>query len=236
MKLIAWNANMAFRNKAHLLMGYLPDIIVIPECERPEKLKFPTTTIVPTDIIWHGDNVNKGLAIMSFGKYRLKLIEAHNESFKTILPIAVTGGEKDFTLFGIWANNPAEKDYQYIGQVWKALHYYENLINNECTILTGDFNSNTIWDKPRREGNHSTVVEKLAAKGINSAYHHYFNLKQSKEEHPTFLLYRHKNKPYHLDYCFASSDFIDGLVSVEIGCYEDWNMYSDHCPLIVEFK
>ena len=217
-------------------MRYKPDIIVIPECEHPGKLKFPTTEIIPTDIIWYGTNVNKGLGIISFGNYRLKLMAEHNDSFRTILPISVTGSERPFTLFGIWANNPADKLNQYVGQVWKALHHYEELINNTSTILIGDFNSNTIWDKPRREGNHSTVVEWLAAKEIRSTYHSYFNLSQSKEEHPTFSLYRHKNKSYHLDYCFASADFIDKLVSVEVGHWEDWNTYSDHCPLIVEFK
>lgn len=217
-------------------MQHKPDIVVIPECEHTERLKFPSAEIIPTDIIWHGTNINKGLGILSFGNYRLKLLDEHNDNFRTILPISVTGGEKDFTLFGIWAHNPADKPNQYIGQVWKALHHYESLLNDTSTILIGDFNSNTIWDKPRREGNHSTVVQKLAAKGIQSTYHHYFNLSQSKEEHPTFLLYRHKNKPYHLDYCFASTDFMNDLISVEVGTYEDWHTHSDHCPLIVEFK
>ena len=217
-------------------MQYEPDILVIPECEHPDKLKFPSTEIIPADIIWHGNNINKGLAVISFGKYRLKLMEEHNESFRTILPITVSGGEKEFTLFGIWANNPADKPNQYIGQVWKALQCYEGLLNNTSVMLAGDFNSNTIWDKPRREGNHSTVVEKLAVKGIQSSYHHHFSLPQSKEEHPTFLLYRHKDKPYHLDYCFASADFMENLVSVKVGSFEDWNTYSDHCPLIVEFQ
>ena len=236
MKLITWNANMAFRKKAHLLMQYEPDILVIPECENPERLKFPSTEIVPNDVIWHGTNVNKGLAILSFGAYRLKLMDEHNDTLRTILPITVTGGEKEFTLFGIWANNPADKPNQYVGQVWKALQCYEHLINNTPVILAGDFNSNTIWDKPRREGNHSNVVERLAEKGIQSTYHHHFNLLQSKEEHPTFLLYRHKDKPYHLDYCFASADLMEGLVSVEVGSWEEWNPYSDHCPLIIEFR
>lgn len=49
-------------------------------------------------------------------------------------------------------------------------------------------------------------------------------------------MYRHKNKPYHIDYCFASEDMIDKLHSVEIGDYEFWVKYSDHVPVIVEFK
>ena len=127
-----------------------------------------------------------------------------------------------------------DRDGQYITQVWKALHHYKTLIGNQQAILIGDFNSNTIWDRPRREGNHSTVVKLLESKGIYSVYHRHFNQEQGKEQHPTYYLYRHKDKPYHLDYCFASEKFIDRLVSVQIGDH-DWCVYSDHVPVIVTF-
>jgi exonuclease III len=48
-------------------------------------------------------------------------------------------------------------------------------------------------------------------------------------------MYRHKGKPYHIDYCFASKDLIDKLQSVEIGEYDFWIQYSDHVPLIANF-
>ena len=53
--------------------------------------------------------------------------------------------------------------------------------------------------------------------------------------HPTLYLYRHKDKPYHLDYCFASADLLENLRSVEIGDYDFWSKYSDHVPVIVTF-
>jgi hypothetical protein len=81
-----------------------------------------------------------------------------------VIPIAVSGGQFDFTLFAIWANNPKDPDGHYITQVWKAISYYETLIKGSKTVLVGDFNSNTIWDKPRREGNHSTVCEAVGRK------------------------------------------------------------------------
>ncbi|SHM08522.1 endonuclease/exonuclease/phosphatase family protein [Flavobacterium saccharophilum] len=236
MKLINWNCNMAFRKKAAFILPYNPDIVVISECENPEKLKFPADTKLPTDILWYGTNPHKGIGVFSYGEYRFRLLDCHNPSFKNILPIAVSGGTIDFTLFAVWANNPEDKDGQYVTQVWKAINYYEDLIRETKTILIGDFNSNTIWDKPRREGNHTTVVNKLEAKKIYSTYHKYFNQIQGKEEHPTLYLYRHENKPYHLDYCFASNDFIEVLDHVEIGTYHDWTMHSDHKPLIINFN
>jgi exonuclease III len=48
-------------------------------------------------------------------------------------------------------------------------------------------------------------------------------------------MYRHKDKPYHIDYCFASKDLLDKVSSVEIGDYDDWIKYSDHVPVVVTF-
>ncbi len=226
---------MAFRKKAEFILAHNPDILIVPECENPEKLKFLAGTKLPTDILWYGTNQSKGLGVFSYSDYRFQLLGCHNPNFKNILPISVTGGKVDFTLFAVWANNPQDKDGQYVTQIWKAINYYDTLLSKNKTILIGDFNSNTIWDKPRRKGNHSTVVEKLESKNIFSTYHKFHKQVQGKETHPTLFMYRHENKPYHIDYCFASSDFIEKLTSVEVGQYKDWTIHSDHKPLSVTF-
>ncbi|WP_026897331.1 endonuclease/exonuclease/phosphatase family protein [Daejeonella oryzae] len=235
MKIITWNCNMAFRKKADFILKYQPDILIVPECEHPDKLKFKEETILPTDIFWYGTNHNKGLGVFSYSKYRFKLLEIHNPNFNNIIPLSVTGGNVDFTLFAIWANNPLDKDGHYITQVWKAIHFYDSFLLDNRTILIGDFNSNTIWDKKYLEGNHSTVVEKLESKRIFSTYHKFYGHQQGKEEHPTLHMYRHQDKSYHIDYCFASADFIEKLTSVEVGLYNDWTHCSDHNPLLVTF-
>lgn len=226
---------MAFRKKAEFILNYKPDILIVPECENPEKLKFDKGIQLPTDILWYGKNQNKGLGVFSYSDYRFELLECHNPNFKNILPISVTGGKVDFILFAIWANNPEDKDGQYVTQIWKAINYYNSLLTQNKTILIGDFNSNTIWDKPRREGNHSTVVSKLESINIFSTYHIFHNQIQGKELHPTLSMYRHEDKPYHIDYCFASAEFIEILENVEVGTYSDWSKYSDHKPLIIKF-
>src|SRR5436190_14031267 len=175
MRIITWNCNMAFRKKADFILTYKPDILVVPECEHPDKLKFKSETLKPNDILWVGSNLNKGLGVFSYSDFRFKLMNSHNKELKTILPLSVSNKKSSFTLFAIWANNPKDPDGSYVTQIWKAIHHYEYFIQNRETILIGDFNSNTIWDKPRREGNHSTVVKKLEAKGIHSIYHMYFN-------------------------------------------------------------
>ncbi|RDI50231.1 exonuclease/endonuclease/phosphatase family protein [Flavobacterium glaciei] len=138
--------------------------------------------------------------------------------------------------FAIWANNTQDKNNQYIEQVWKAINHYDEILNNETSILIGDFNSNKIWDRKHRIGNHSEVVDRLANKKIFSIYHKHYNEEQGKETKPTFYLQRNKNKPYHIDYCFASESLINKFKEIEIGTFENWIELSDHSPLLVKFE
>lgn len=236
MKLITWNCQGAFRKKAESILKHKPDILVIQECEHPSKLKFNPKTKLPNDSLWFGENEHKGVGVFSYSDYRFKLIDIYEPGFKTIVPIAVTGGLIDFTLFAIWANNTQDKKNQYIGQVWKAIKYYDQLLNNGPVILTGDFNSNKIWDRINRIENHSAVVEMLANKNIYSIYHKHFSQEQGKEKHPTFYLHRDKSKPYHLDYCFASENIISKVNKFEVGTYKKWITHSDHSPLLLDIN
>ena len=227
---------MAFRKKADYILTYKPDIAIIPECECIEKLKFNPNTPKPTDMLWFGENENKGLGIFSYSNFRFKRRRYHNPELKMIIPVSVTGGRIDFTLYAVWANNPGDPDGQYVEQVWKAINQYDKKLKKKQTLLIGDFNSNTIWDRKRRVGNHSTVVKRLEERGIHSCYHLHHNQVQGKEQHPTFYLYKHKDKPYHIDYCFASADMADKIESVEIGEHDFWMKYSDHMPVIITFN
>lgn len=235
MKIITWNCNMAFRKKAPAILQYRPDILIVQECEHPDKLKFGAATPLPTDMLWYGDNPHKGIGIFSYSDFKLKRLRNYNPKIKLIIPVSVTGSSMQFTLFAVWAHNPSDPDGQYVEQTWKAIHYYDKKLTRCNTILAGDLNSNTIWDRKSRVGNHSTVVQRLEKKGIYSCYHTYHKQVQGREQHPTHYLYRHKDKPYHLDYCFASADLISNMQSVEIGSHEHWSPYSDHVPVIVTF-
>lgn len=235
MKIITWNCNMAYRKKAALLLPYKPDIVIVPECEHPGKLNFPANLPEPSDVLWFGENLNKGLGIFSYNGFSLRKMRMHDPSLKLVVPVSVTGGSVDFTLFAIWANNPQDPDGTYVAQIWKAVNQYHKHIKRKATVLAGDFNSNKIFDKKYRIGNHSHVVENLARKGIHSVYHLHHGQEHGKETDATWYLYRHENKPFHLDYCFVSADLADKIQSVEIGKHADWCRYSDHVPLMVSF-
>jgi exonuclease III len=227
---------MAFRKKAEVILAHKPDILIVPECECPDKLKFDPNTQKPNQILWFGTNQHKGLGIFSYGEFTLKLRKTHNPKIQLVIPVAVKGRGLQFTLYAVWAYNPNDPDGTYVEQVWKAIHHYDKHLDNKSTIWAGDFNSNTIWDRKYRQGNHSSVVKRLEEKGIFSTYHLHHKQKQGKEKHPTLYMYRHKDKPYHIDYCFVSADLADKLHSVEIGDHKFWTQYSDHVPVIVTFN
>lgn len=234
MKIISWNCNMAFRRKMQSVLLFQPDVLIVPECEHPEKIIF-SPEAAPTDWCWVGKNRNKGLGIFSFSATRLSLHPAYNEAFKWIVPLQVYSNRLSFLLFAVWANNPADAQGAYITQVWKALHFYEKLLHDKPVMWMGDFNSNSIWDRKHRKGNHSDVVAFLNERNIVSTYHQYYQLKSGLELHPTLYMYRHEHRPYHIDYCFVSTTLISQLLSVKIGPYTDWAALSDHAPLEVEF-
>ena len=56
MKIITWNCNMSFRTKAEFILVEKPDILIIPECENPERLNFGLYTQQPNQTIWYGEN------------------------------------------------------------------------------------------------------------------------------------------------------------------------------------
>lgn len=135
MKLITRTCQGAFRKKADIILRQRPDILVVQECEHPEKLIFGSTTPQPNDFLWFGDNKHKGLGLFSYSEYRFQLLDQHNAALKLIVPISVTGGRMEFTLFAIWANNRHDPDGQYIAQIWKAVNHYDQLLSAGLSIL-----------------------------------------------------------------------------------------------------
>ncbi|MEN9639014.1 MAG: hypothetical protein RLZZ262_882 [Bacteroidota bacterium] len=236
MKLITWNCQGAFRKKADIILQQRPDILVVQECEHPDRLKFSATTPSPDNFYWYSDGGKKGIGLFSYSGFKFELLSEFNPTFRYILPFRVTGNGHSITLIAVWAmNNKENRRARYIGQVWLAINHYKDLIG-KSTILIGDFNSNRIWDKKDGVGNHSDVVNRLAERGIHSVYHKYFNVEHGQEDHPTFFLHRNKEKPYHIDYCFASADLYDKVASLELGTYENWMSHSDHIPLEINLE
>lgn len=225
---------MAFRKKAKFILEEQPDILIVPECENQDRLLFESTIKQPSDYFWYGNNPNKGIGVFSYSDFKIKLLDIHNPDFEFILPLSIYNNKINLTVFAIWSQKPKKHDC-YTEQIWNAVHYYCDLLANENVILAGDFNSNSIWDKPKRIYNHSNLVDLLKSKNILSTYHHFHNQIQGQEKDSTLFMQRKIDKPYHIDFCFASLNLINKLANVEVGAYEKWTKHSDHKPLIIDF-
>jgi len=130
-------------------------------------------------------------------------------------------------------DNKENPEARYIAQVWLALQYYSRLLKLS-SIFIGDFNSNQIWDEKERIGNHTDVVEIFRSNNILSMYHEQNKVAHGQEKGHTFHMYRKIEKPYHIDYCFASADFLNAGFDIQLGKLSEWLEHSDHVPIIIQ--
>ena len=235
MKITTWNCNGALRKKFGALEKLHSDIYVIQECENPVLTKNSKYQEWSNNHLWIGDNKNKGIGIFARAEIDLMRLDWSNtykdHTVKYFLPCRVND---QFNLINVWAHRNNSPNFGYIGQLWKYLQTNRDKFNN--LILTGDLNSNTIWDQWDRWWNHSDIVRELSELGIESLYHQFFDEEQGQESQPTFYLQRKLEKPYHIDYAFASESIAERLVKIKIGSVSEWLEISDHLPLTFELS
>ena len=247
MKIVSWNCNGAFRNKAKLLDQFNADILIIQECEDPSRSSKIYNEWAGS-YLWIGDSKNKGLGIfarngnqvqklnwkgeidLSFNKLNGKSISIKNDYLKYFTPCLINN---EFHMLGIWATKSIFENFEYIGQIWLYLQIHKEKLKNQKQIICGDFNSNSIWDKWDRFWNHSDVVNELRKRQIESLYHYKSGEKYGNETNYTFYMYRKLDKPYHIDYIFLSNDLLVKSI-IDFPNPTKWLKYSDHIPIVCE--
>lgn len=231
MKIVTWNANMAFRNKKHRLLEHDPDILVIQECERPDHAG---TWNEFEDYEWVGENKNKGIGIYTRNGYTLDRIH-EDVPARYFLPVSIPE-VPPVTLLNVWAmNNTEQREKRYIGQLWTALQHYDFV--DEKTVIAGDINWNVRWDSSPAYGlvaDYTDVINELDNYGLCSAYHELTGEDYGEESEPTFFMRRKEDKPFHTDHVFLPRSLVDAVTEFDVGSYEEWAEYSDHVPLFLE--
>jgi hypothetical protein len=224
-RVVTWNCcRGSFAKNRPLLDSLVPDIAIIQECARP---------LHESDAcLWFGDNPLLGIAVTAVAPYRLRRLPPLDDVPKFVVPIAVSG-PVEFTMLAVWSKD--KQLFRYVRAVVKAVEMYRGLIETSPTLLIGDLNSNAIWDKGHpRDLNHSSLVKNLAALGMASAYHAFHNEQQGAETRPTFYLQKNEQRPYHIDYCFVPEVWLQRVRRVDVGKFDYWKAFSDHCPMLVE--
>jgi len=230
MKIVTWNANLAFRKKQSALVEQLdPDVAFIQECEDPAIYPEEFSDKLFPFRIWKGDNKHKGIAV--FSKYEIIQLEDKSPSSRYFIPFKIN----DTFFIGIWAMNDTEKPQnRYIGQVWNILNNYKEILNKDIIIL-GDFNWNIFWDNKQWStlvGDFRDVNSMLNKYDLVSVYHNYLKEDFGKEKNPTYFHLYKENKGYHTDYIYIKKNAMDTIKKFYVGKYNEWD--SDHMPLFIE--
>jgi len=227
MRLVTWNARKGkFAAKIPILEALNFDLAVIPEIAAPLEA-------LP-GVLWLGEDPNYGLAIVARAPYMLERLPELPDVPKYIIPIAVSG-PRPFVLLAVWTLN--EKPMPYVRAAATAIDRYAKLFAHGPVVMMGDFNSNAAWNNLHpADLNHEAMVRRLRDLGLVSAYHHHRKVEHGMEPEPTFYLYGHEDKPYHIDYCFLPVTWAGQLSEVTVGGYADWRGISDHRPLIAAIR
>lgn len=223
LKIISWNCNSKLREKYKNILEYNADVYVIQECENPKNVKDEEYKLFAKNYVWIGENNNKGLGIFAKPEIKLKRNNWSDYCLKFFLPVNIND---KFDILGVWACAPYIEEY-YIYQAINIEKFNSN------TIIIGDFNSNKIWDKKGNSRNHENVVKQLEKINLVSAYHYINKEDQGHENKKTFCLYRHFDKQYHIDYCFANKKSIKNF---EVLDDKEWLKLSDHFPIMVDIQ
>ena len=230
MRIITWNCNGKFSEKFPAILEENADIYVIQECENPSIIDSNEYKDFASNYFWVGENQYYGLGIFARDDEKLELADLDDNGLRYFIPVRVND---EFNLLGVWTNPDmgGTKTVYYPKEITK---YYDNHKDsgffNEDMIICGDFNCDVCL-KGAHAKNVNEVIEKLSEYGLTDTYHYLNNETQGEESQPTFFMYRHLDKPFHLDHVFAKKGRIDDL---QIGDGEKWIKLSDHLTLIFE--
>jgi exodeoxyribonuclease-3 len=230
---------MALHRKLAALRRLEPDIAVISECAEPARLAALGALDGVSDApVWVGDNPHKGLAVLAFNGYAVRLAEGFRPTLRHIAPVCVEGPTA-LRLLAVWAQNASggvTRKHQ-SGPLRRALATYRSFLAEGTVVVAGDFNNNVIWHRPGWRMNHGKAVATLEGLGLVSAYHAVRDEAQGSESEPT-LYWRDRRKDgptYHIDYVFLPRLWLDRVSEVSVGCFEDWcgARLSEHVPVAV---
>lgn len=241
MRVVAWNCAMALHRKWSALENLAPDIAIIGECDNPERLAVRGHGFSPSRIVWTGGREFKGLAVLAFPPFRLRLHPLHDPSLPHILPVEVRGAGVRFNLLGVWAQNISGgfRTKAEPGPFNRAMDRYGGWLGSRPAIIAGDFNNHHFWDRTGHAINFEENLGRIRRLGLESAYHVARRERVGEETLPTHYWRDRKvdGPTYHIDYLFYSRDWRRRFRRFGVGTFDEFCSHglSDHAPLVADF-
>lgn len=221
MRIVSWNCNGGLRRKYQKLLEYNADLYVIQECEDPARFSDAGYKKFAANSLWVSENKNKGLGI--FASSQDMILEKNLWDTDMLYYFISCRVNRIFNLLAIWACKP------HIAAIYEYLSRNQDKMDKNCIVI-GDFNSNKMWDDKHGFASHTIVEKRFNKLGLYSCD----TIKGKAlvdENTPTFYLYKHLERPYHIDYCFLNPE---RLKQYDIGKAETWLGLSDHMPVVVD--
>jgi len=228
MQIVSWNAHQKFREKIKLFSPDSFDVLVVQECENTESAAKAYEN-AGWKYAWIGDNIHKGLGVFVPKSLDIGTLDWGISDCKYFLPVQI---DQSLVMVAVWAKGGKSNSVRYAGQITRFLDQHAAEIDCNSTIIIGDFNSNSIWDKRHKKANHTQNNMRLNSIGLKSLYHAVHSVESGGEKHPTFYLSYDKAKPYHIDYAYIPESLL-AKSTMEIGMPDRWLKYSDHMPLFI---
>jgi exodeoxyribonuclease-3 len=227
MRVVAWNCMGGFSRKVTSLAALAPDIAVISEVTKPA-----FDGISDVSGVWTGRGGAKGLAILGQNGWCIEAI--HDSPRRHLLAVRAKRGNEAITVVGVWTL-PINRDY--VAPIALGLAELTPHLAGEV-LIAGDFNANPIFDSKKSVSRQFMgIVHDLATRGIASVWHDRSGEQHGAERTPTFFLNLNEQKPFHIDYVFASVGLRRRVEAIQIGTYTEWTatQRSDHVPISVDF-
>jgi len=237
-RLVEWNVAMSLHTKAHLLAKLNPTVAVLPESAHPDKTRPALEVIGATSVQWIGGNLNKGLSVVAFNGWQLRIDDSYDPGYQWVLPVHLSG-PRNIRLLAVWDmgnRGHGHEAARKLGSCRASMDHYEGFLSGDAdlTVISGDFNQSVVWDSPKKRKKFGDFMDQLESRGFVSAYHFLHGCERGAEPDPTLWWMRDVLKPYHIDYTFVSRP--ETIEAVTVGSHEDWLAYSDHGPIMVDLS
>jgi exonuclease III len=225
MRIVTWNCFKGDpKTRFNQLSAINPDICVLQECSKP-------TSENDRSVLWFGDNPRKGVGVVAASSYQIAVSPCQPIIEDTAYPVLITTPDEQIIhLLAIWSKpHPT-----YVEAIARCLEVYADFLCAAPSIVVGDFNSHSRWDKPKRAWTHTRLVQHLDNYfGLVSAFH----AANPGIPEPATLYWRwNEQRPYHIDYCFIPNNWVSRISETYVGNYDEWKTESDHRPLLIEIS